>query len=458
MRIAVLNPPTNGLRFSRDGRCQSEENTWLDTFPPTTLASIAGVLRRKYKIKLIDCIGDKISYEKCIRMVKKFKPEFTVINTSTPTIRNDLEVAKIVKEGTNSKIIMYGEHITSNYKKILKNFHQIDYAILGEPETPIINILNSNSKVRGVATEKFDGGIWQEPNLDALPFPAYDFLPVYKYPLTGEKWMFIRNGRGCPYGCIYCVMPLMSSRKIRYHSVDYMIRQIKWLVYDLKINLFMLWDELATFDKERMLNFCRKMVDEGLHEKCKWFCTTRVDHFDEDLAKNMKRAGCRMISFGIESGSQKVLDQNKKGITLDQILNAVNVAKKYGLRTIGHFIIGLPGSSPETAKATIKLAKRLKLNFAQFYIATPFPGSEFYKECLKNKWFVNNNWNHIEQGTVTISYPNFSVKQIKKWKDKAYISFYFRPYAIYSVLTSISMKKIFELPKYVIKFFGWMKK
>ncbi len=458
VNVLILNPPTKNLRFSRDGRCQSEENTWLDTFPPTTFASIAGVVREKYKIKVIDCMGSRVSYDECMKGIEEFNPAFSIINTSTPTIRNDMDVAKNIKEKTGSKIIVYGEHITARHEKVLKEFPQVDYAILGEPETPVMNVLSGKQESEGVATRDHTGGIWQEPDLDKLPFPAYDLLPVYKYPLTGEKWMFMRSGRGCPYGCTYCVMPLMANRNVRYHSVDYMIRQIKWLIYDLDIRLYMFWDELATLDKKRMLALCERMIKEGLHKKCKWFCTTRVDCFDEELAETMEKAGCRMISFGVESGSQTVLDRNKKGIRIEQTVQAVKAAKKYGLTTIGHLIIGLPGSSPETEKETIKLAKKLKLNFAQFYIATPFPGSDFYKEAVQENWFVNKDWDNIEQGSAVISYPNFPASEIKKWKDKAYRSFYIRPYAAYSLLSSISLRKILDLPKYVISFFGWMRK
>ena len=458
MKVLILNPPTKNLRFSRDGRCQSEENAWLDVFPPTTLASIAGSVREKYDTKVIDCMGANISYKDCIEQIRMFNPDFSIINTSTPTIINDMDVAKNIKKETNTKIIVYGEHITAGYKRILKDFPQVDYTILGEPETPIMSILSGKSNVNGVATRKFEGKIWQEPNLDDLPFPAYDLLPRYEYPLTGEKWMFIRSGRGCPYNCTYCIMPLMSNRNARYHSVNYMIKQIEWLIYDLDIRVYMFWDELATLAKKRMLDFCNKMVDKGLYKECKWFCTTRVDFFDEELSENMKKAGCKMITFGIESGSQKVLDKNNKGTTIEQITKAVRAAKKFGIKTIGHFIIGLPGSDPKTEKETIKLAKKLKLNFVQFYIATPFPGSEFYNDAIKNKWLVDPNWDHIEQGTAVISYPNFSARDIKKWKDRAYRSFYLRPYAVYSLMSSISAKKLISLPRYIKSFFGWMKK
>ncbi len=454
MKVLILNPPAKNLRFTRNEGCQADENTWLDIFPPVLLAGIAGAIREKYKIKVIDCMGARISYDECIKQTKEFNPDFTVIDTSTPTIVNDMEVAKAIKNLTGSKIILYGDHVTACYKKIFEEYPYIDYTVIGEPETPIINILAGNPKVKGVATKNFDGGVWQEPDLDKLPFPAYDLLPIYRYPFTGERWMFIRNGRGCNFNCSYCVL---AGKNARYHSNDYMIKQLKWLVNDLDIKLYMFRSEIATFDKKRMLDLCDRITGEGLHKKFKWFCTTRVDRFDEELAKNMYKAGCRMITFGLESGSQEVLNRVRKGTKIEQIIKAIKAAKKYKIKTIGHFIVGLPGSSHKSERQSIKLAKKLKLNFAQFFIASPFPGTEFYKEAIQNKWFEDENWDHVHVRDIAISYPDFPADEIKKWKGKAYRSFYFRPYAVYSLLTSISLRKFFELPRYIIDFFGWRK-
>ncbi|MBU1135670.1 MAG: B12-binding domain-containing radical SAM protein [Nanoarchaeota archaeon] len=458
MKVLVLNPPTFGLRFSRDGRCQSEENTWLDTFPPTAFASIAGCVREKYELKLIDCMGSKLSFEDCMKIVNNFSPDFSIINTSTPTIEMDVNTADEIKKLTGSKIIMYGEHVTSRYKDLLEKHKQIDFAVLGEAETPVMSILEGKYKVKGVATRAWDGGIWQEPDLDSLPFPAYDLLPEYRFPLTGEKWTFARSGRGCPFNCSYCVMPLLAGRNVRYHSAEYMVEQFKWLVNDIGIKVWMMWDELATFDRERMKKFCDLMVKEGLSKKVKWFCTTRVDCFDDELAKKMKESGCQMISFGFESGNQNVLNRNNKGITIEQSKKAAKTARDNGLKIIGHFIIGLPGSDEKTEMDTINFAKELKINFAQFYIATPFPGSKFYEDAKKNGWFSSDDWKSVEQGTATVSYPNFSSNQIQLYRRKAYRSFYMRLFAVKSVLSMMSAKQLIRLPLFVFNFSKWMKK
>jgi len=236
-----------------------------------------------------------------------------------------------------------------------------------------------------------------------------------------------------------------------------MLKQFDWLI-DLGIHVWMFWDEIATADKKRMEDICERMVACGLNKNCKWFCTTRVDRFDYELAKKMHEAGCEMVSFGIESGSQHVLNFNRKGTTLEQAKNAVRAAKENHIKTIGHFILGLPGSNEADLEQTARFARELKLNFAQFYVATPFPGSEFYTLAKKEKWFISKDWEKVEQGSVTISYPNLSNTTIENWRRRAYREFYMRPYAVYSLLSMISVKQVVKLPLYFFKFMNWMRK
>jgi len=458
MKVLILNPPANGKRFSKDGRCQSEENAWLDVFPPTTLASIAGSLRNNHVIKLLDCIGSRISSKDCIKIIKNFNPEFTVINSSTPTIFSDMKMAKSIKVISKSKVIVYGEHVTFNYKSILRKYPQVDYIVIGEPETPIINILNKKTKSKGVAFRGWYGGIWREPDLDNLPFPAYDLLPDYRFPLTGEKWMFVRSGRGCPFQCMFCVVSKLYGRRVRYHSPEYMINQFKWLVNDLNINLWMLWDDIATFDKNRMKKICELIIKNKLNKKVKWFCTTRVDYFDEELANVMKKAGCKMITFGFESGSQKILDKIGKKISLEQSKKAVEIAKRFDIKVTGHFIIGLPGSNVQTENETIDFAKKIGIDFAQFYVLTPFIGSDFYKLSKRNHWLLDSDWSRIEQGTANLSYPGFSCDEIADIRRKAYMSFYLDIKRLRPLLELSSFRQLFVMPKNIYNFLKWMRK
>jgi anaerobic magnesium-protoporphyrin IX monomethyl ester cyclase len=452
MRVLLLNPPAPGGQ-SRDGRCQTEGSAWLSAFPPTTFASIAGCVRQKHELLILDCIGSGMQAEGALAAAKAFGPDFVILNTSTPTIDSDLLLAGGVRAATGAKITAYGEYVSARRSELVAG-GRADYAICGEPETPIMNLLAGRPKSAGVAFAGWDGGHWTEPDLDSLPFPAYDLLPPYSYPLTGERWMFVRTGRGCPHKCVFCVEPAISPRP-RHHSVGYLMRQFKWLRDVLGIGVFMFWEETATLDRAHMLRLCDAMVADGLAKRVKWMCTTRVDRFDDGLAAGMRAAGCVMVSFGFESGVQEVLDANCKGITLEQSRRAAESAKRNGLRTIGHFIIGLMGDTPERARRTGRFARELRLDFAQFYVATPFHSSEFRSIAVKNGWLLEGAGAGASQAAPLISYPDFTSGEMQKARREAYIRFYLRPGPVWSSIAARSPVKILSMPLQALSFSRW---
>jgi radical SAM superfamily enzyme YgiQ (UPF0313 family) len=455
-KVLVLNPFLR-KRFSKDGRCQTQEEAWLDTFPPVMLPSIAGMTREKYETKLLDCVGLKKPLSYFLPQIENFSPDLTVINTSTSSLEEDLEAGRIVKEITDSKIAVYGEYVTFKYKEILKKFPFIDYVIRGEPETPTFRILEGETTHDGIASRNHTGDIWREPNLDDLPFPAYDLMPTYRFPLTGEKWIFIRSGRGCPYQCIFCIVPQFYGNIPRFHSIDYMIRQIRWIVEKLKIRLGMMWDDTHTLYKERVIELSKRLIESGLNKKFKYFCTTRADRLDEEVIKYLKLSGCQMIALGIESGCQEILNNSKKNLRINDIKKAVRVAKKYGIATIGHFILGLPGSNIEKDKISIKFANDIKIDFAQFYAATPFEGSELKNIAVRNNWIIRD-YGNVQQNAI-ISYPHYTNKQINLIRKKAFKNFYLNFSRLRSLNSYLKLLKnpvnIFRVSKKISSFLKW---
>ncbi|MDP7078411.1 MAG: radical SAM protein [Candidatus Undinarchaeales archaeon] len=457
MRVLVLNPPgPGGVRYSRDGRCQSDEGAWLDTFPPTMLASVAGALRVEHQVVITDCIGERLGMDALMERVEALDPDAVVCNTATPTIAADMAALAAVKGSCDALTLAYGEHVTARAAELLKDQPALDVAVLGEAETPVLRALRGEERIPGTAVRGWTGEPWLEPELDTLPFPAYDLLPTYRFPLTGEPWLFVRDGRGCPYNCSFCVMPRLGGRRARFHSSEYMLDQLTWVVERLGIRLWMLWDELATLDRGRMERLCDLLVGSGLAERARWFCTTRADQFDQALAQRMHAAGCRMVSFGVESGSQHVLDRCGKGITVEQVRQAVAAAGDAGMHTIGHCIIGLPGEDEESARATVDLAIESGLDFAQFYTATPFPGSAFHEEAVREGWFVDGDWGAVEQGTAAVSYPHLPAERIAELRREAYRAFYLRPKAAVSVATMTTPRALLDLPRMTLGFLGWM--
>ncbi|MBI3007945.1 MAG: radical SAM protein [Candidatus Omnitrophica bacterium] len=452
-RVLCINPPAGKIygKTSRDGRCQSEEGTWTETFPPTTLTAIAGHIRsRGYEVGLIDCIGNNISWKGLGEKVTDFSPNVVIINTVTPTIKEDLEVALLVKRLVPDCITAaYGTMPSALPEEIRKIQPALDYCIRGDPETPALMIADGKEPPQDV---------WIEPDLDNLAIPAYELLPTYHFPLNDKRWTFLIDGKGCPYRCTFCVEGTISEHKARYKSLDRVMEEIDYVVRKHRFPYFMFWDELFTLNIERSTEICKEIIKRGYNREAQWMITTRVDKADESLFELMKKAGCWMVVFGIESGNQNVLNAVKKDITIEQSRKAVEIAKKYKLKTVGHFILGLPGSSVETDRQTIEFSKSLPLDFAQFYCCTAFPGSELYDWAVEEKLLAVNTWEGIEQGTANIKYPHYSADIIQKMRQQAYREFYWRPIFWWRFLQCLSLKAILKVIPRGVRFLGWMKK
>lgn len=452
-RVLCVNPPPGKFigKLSRDGRCQSEEGTWTEAFPPTTLASIAGHIRSKnHTVKLIDCIGNNISWHTLERQIRDFKPDTVIINTVTPTIKEDLDVACITKRISKDIITAaYGTMPSAMPQELKKWCPELDFSIRGDPETPALSIVEGRLPPEG---------IWIQEDLDSLGMPAYELLPDYRFPLNDKRWTFLIDGKGCPYRCIYCVEPIISKRKARYKSIPRVMEEIDYIVNKNHFPYFMFWDELFTLNIDRSKEICEQMIKRGVNKKCQWMITTRVDKADKELFGLMKKAGCWMVVFGIESGNQKVLDTVKKDITLEQSRSAVNMAHCCGLKTVGHFIMGLPGSNKEADQDTINFALSLPLHYAQFYCCTAFPGSELYDIAVKNNYLSVDSWQHVEQGTANVSYPHYSARDIQLIRRKAYEKFYWRYIFWWRFLNCISFKAILRVIPRGMRFINWMNK
>ncbi len=452
-RVLCINPPAGRIigKLSRDGRCQSEEGTWTETFPPTTLASIAGHIRSKnHIVNVIDCIGSNISWDSLNRRIGEFRPDVIIINTVTPTIKEDLNVARVAKALSPSIITAaYGTMPTAMPKELKDWCSELDFCIRGDPETPALDIVEGRNPPKD---------IWIEEDLDALGMPAYELLPIYRFPLNDRRWTFLIDGKGCPYRCIYCVEPIISKRKARYKSISRVLDEIDYIVNQCHYSYFMFWDELFTLNIERSKEICRQIIERRLNKKCQWMITTRVDKADKELFTLMKKSGCWMVVFGVESGNQKVLDEVRKDITLEQSLKAVNMAHSCGLKTVGHFIMGLPGSSKEADKDTINFALSLPLDYAQFYCCTAFPGSELYDMALAKGYLSVNSWEYVEQGTANVSYPHYSAKDIQQIRRLAYHKFYWRPIFFIRFLNCLSLKAVIKLIPRGFRFIKWMRK
>ena len=392
MNILLLNPPTYDNRaFIREGRCNQEKGVWSTLWPPVTLATAAAVLEKSgHRVDILDCAAIGMTLKQLLERIKKERFSLIVWATATPSIRSDLELATKIKAfASNVKTGAFGTHVTALADKCLRESPHLDFIIRNEPEASVgalANALESGNGPQGLLGISFreeNGEIFHNQarpfinDLDKMPFPAWHLLDLEKYrlPLTGDKFLILAPLRGCPYPCIFCTARTYYGKKIRRKSVPRTISEIEKGMKDFNIHQFFIWADTFTADRGYVIEFCTNILKKDLH--IGWTCNSRVDTVDEILLNTMKRAGCWMISFGIESGDQTILEKCGKKTTVEQCRNAVRMAKTAGIRTAAHFVLGLPGETPRTLEKTIKLALELDPEVVQFYCAVPFPDHRF---------------------------------------------------------------------------------
>jgi radical SAM superfamily enzyme YgiQ (UPF0313 family) len=246
-----------------------------------------------------------------------------------------------------------------------------------------------------------------------------------KYEIDGVQFGTIMTSRGCPYNCIFCSSSLQFGKQWRGHSVERVIDELKVLRYKYNKKEIEFLDDTFTLNMKRAIELTKRMYEEGLD--IRWSASARVNLFSEEIARNMKMAGAHTVYFGIESGSQKILDFIGKGITPDLAKKSVGIANKAGLNTLGSFIIGFPDDTVEDVKTTINFSKKVGVTVAQFTIATPYPGTRLWNYAVEKKILLTTDWRKFTTLSPVMKLKNFTSEQILKWLSRAYISFYLRP-------------------------------
>lgn len=441
MKILLLNPP-----FAEYEGLEGHGGKAL----PLNLAYLAAYLREKRPdilIEVLDCEGLGLNYEKIEKKLEEIKPDIVGITMPTPAYIQVLEVAKIVKRILpNAKIIVGGPHPTALPEDTIKET-VIDFCVIGEGEETFYELIEAMENkrpltgVRGIIFRNEQGQIQKTEkraliqNLDDIPFPARDLFPldVYLPPPTkrtsNKKAGNIISSRGCPYQCTYCIASVMWERKVRFRSVKNLVDEIEECYRKYGLGEFNFHDELFTLNKERVKEICQEIRKR--HLDIAWVCMIRVDFADEETLRAMKEAGCRKIMFGFESGSQMILDKMKKRVALAKAEEAVRLVKRVGIKTAGNFMFGNIGETEETIKASIKLAKKLNCDTMAFFIASPYPGTEFYRVAKESGYFRPDfEWKDftlVGNNKPPLDLPGLPAEKILQWQKKAYRQYYMRP-------------------------------
>ena len=468
MKIMFVNPPTtDNQRYIREGRCMQSVNSWAAIWPPLTLAILASIAKKYGEVSLIDWNVEDISLDAMVRDVVSFGPDILVSCPTFPSIDSDAFFSKKIKEECPRAITLgFGMFFTLLEEASLRDTEGYDAAIYGEPEVTFNEFLSAYAASGKIVP--MEGLIWREGNqirkgeprpliqdLDTLPIASRDLFKNerYKLPHNGHPFTLVNVARGCPYSCIFCTANIYYGKKLRHHSVAYIISEIEQCIKDYGIRDFLFWEEVFTLDKPFGLALCDEIVKRNLN--IAWMTTTRADLVDEEIISKMKASGCVLLGLGIESCSQEILDNAKKNETVEQIINAVGLCKKIKLPTMGHFIFGLPGETEETAQKTIDYIINLGLDYMQCYCAVPIPKTPLGQMALEKGWVTAKRWAQYDYGGCSVmNIGTVSPEDVNRYRQIAFRKFYLRPkFILQQILTVKSLRQFMQ----AANFLKWMK-
>lgn len=442
MRTLLINPPpVDGERFIREGRCMQSVDSWAAIWPPLSLGILASQARRHGDIDLFDAnVEDSYDIERTVARAVAFEPDVVVVNTSFPSIEGDAACAQALKNACpNATIVGFGVFFSLLDEQALAACPGFDVGITGEPEPTFAELLErlaSGRDLEGLAGALRRAGdtVVKGParafmeDLDRLPFAARDLFrnESYTLPHNGRPFTLINVSRGCPYPCIYCIAPTYYGKTIRRHSLEYVLRELEHCQKEHGIDQFLFWEEVFTLDRPFGMALCDAIIERGW--KISWATTTRADRVDLEILRKMKAAGCDLLGLGIESGVQEILDTAKKKETVTQIEEAVVLCRHAGLRTMGHFIFGLPGETEETVKRTIDFGLSLGLDYIQCYAAVPYPKTELWEMAREHGWLRSDRWQEFDfGGRSSMDVGSIRPDQVDAAREELFRRFYLRP-------------------------------
>lgn len=479
MKIYLLNPPYF-RHFGRGAR-------WQDTgrggtlYYPIWLSYAAAILEPRNQIRLVDAPAWDWDLMDVIDDINVFEPDMVVIDSSFPSLNNDIHVAESIKEKYPDSInVLVGPPTTQYPDKILKS-DGIDIIVRGEYDFAL-NELSQNikrnlnySEIQGISFKKGNQIIHNKDkilstseDLDTIPFVSkiyQKYLNIGDYFLGQSLFPEVQifTGRGCPNHCTFCSWPqTLMGRKYRTRNISNVLDEVEWIQKNLDIKEIFFEDDTFTVDKNRVVEFCNGYQQRKL--KIIWACNARVDTLDLNTMKLMKKANCRLLISGFESGSQEILDSIRKGTTLDQIREFSSNAKKAGLLVHGDFIIGLPGETKETIELTKTLIQDIKPDILQVAVASPFPGTEFYNWCKSYDYLLTDDPNEYldESGhqKAIINYPDLSNVEMVHEVNKILIHYYFSigyvPIVFHQIFRKNGLNELIRIRKSAKMFFRYV--
>lgn len=415
-------------------------------YPPLGLLYVAGAVEKEHEVCVYDYDIDLGNDKKLKEVVERENPDIVGLTANTATIVSAKNIAKTVKEVDKDTFVFIGGiHATMDTDYCIK-VNDFDFVLKGEAEYTAVALINH------LGDYKFEeiNGLWFKrngevvrnkdaayiENLDNLPFPARHLIknPSAYTPPNAKRLpvTMMMTSRGCPARCTFCCTKNLLGSKFRFRSPENVVEEVRHCVEKYGIKEVHLADDVFTFNKERVFKIRDLMKESGLDVDFVLFNGVRADQVDIPILKALKDLGVYQLGFGCESGSQKILNNIKKGEKLETIRSAYKMTKEMGFETWAYFILGLPGETEETIRETIKFAKEIDADFPKFHILVPYPNSDVHKELIEKNLIDDFNYEKYGIHTKPVHHlSDLSAEDMVRWQKKAYRSFYLRPKIIW---------------------------
>ncbi len=419
-------------------------------YPPQGLLHLASyeAKRGKHEIKIIDAIAEELDYSALEQRIVLEKPDVVGVTLTTLYLGDGYRVLKIAKKISKDIITIVGGPHVSLYPKQSAELSEVDYAVYGEAEYVFGEMLDRLQQekvvddIPGVVSKKNSDKPAVQltiQNLDELPIPDHKLLPYLKYRSILSKdnpVTVLMTSRGCPFKCSYCPQ---AGTKLRKRNAKLVADEIQQCL-DLGIKDILFFDELFTLEHERVKELCGEFQRRGL--KFRWHIRTRIRDVNKEIIELLAKSGCRLIQFGIESGTDRIQKLMNKNLDLQKVLEVVRMTRSAGILTYGNFMLGSPTETKEEMQATIDFAVKLKLDFAVFAITVLLPKTEYYNMGFAQNKIKEDFWEkYIKNPMETIEnayWPDFKKEFLEDMCKKAYLQFYFRPWYVWNYLARIA--------------------
>ena len=443
IKVALIKPPRTYADYNR--------------VPALGIGYISACLKQKgVDCKIFDAHFNDWSQKETIVRVLEYHPDVVGFTAMTHEIVQAAKMASQLKERLNTPAIVGGCHTTALPERTLKEFSVFDYGVYGEGEKTMPELVeflqhggtSPVSDIPGVVFRDAQGNIHVNrprevltpAELDRLPYP--DLKDYYSGPqaLAGKNACYsVFTSRGCPYNCVFCMQVL--GRKIRRRSKENVIQEIEYAISHYDAHTFDFSDDIFLFNNRETRQLLQLMIDNSLPERMRWVALVRADLVNQELIDLAKRAGCYRLEMGVESGDNAILKAINKGITVEQVKNAVKIIKGSGISLGTYFILGHPNETIETLKKTVHLAGELNTDSIAVGLMVPYPGTRIYEMAKRGKGsyrLVSEDWSEYDKyGGKALEVGKLTFEELSSWQRKTFIYFYLKNFRLLDILRFI---------------------